>query len=304
MVAIVALGIWAIITFIAQPNREGDGVPVASAERGDVRVIMPGGAKIEQVFVPAGSFNMGDDQGEVNERPIHEVMIDEFWLDKTEVTNDQFNAFVNDTGHITTAEAEGGGFLFDRDWVYVDGANWRHPLGPDSDLVGLGGNPVVLVSWSDASEYCEWTGGRLPTEAEWEYAARGQESFHYPWGDTFDGDNLNFCDSNCPFDWADENANDLYEFTAPVGSYPDGTSWVGAADLAGNVWEWVADWYQDGYYEDSPAENPAGPRQGIYRVLRGGGWSGDDYLARSSARSGDVAPEDGTNFIGFRCAQD
>lgn len=301
---LVALVTWMIMALRGEPDRESRNSPTTASSGGEIRVIMPGEAKIEQIFVPQGSFQMGADEGEENEQPVHDVTIGAFWLDRTEVTNDQFNAFVNDTGHITTAEAEGGGFLFKGNWDYTEGADWRHPFGPDSDLVGLGGNPVVLVSWSDASEYCEWAGGRLPTEAEWEYAARGQESFVYPWGDTFDGDNLNFCDSNCPFDWSDENADDLYEFTAPVGSYPDGTSWVGAADLAGNVWEWVADWYQDDYYAGSAAENPTGPPQGTYRVLRGGGWSGDDYLARSSARSGDVAPEDRTNFIGFRCAQD
>jgi len=163
----------------------------------------------------------------------------------------------------------------------------------------------VLVSWDDAAAFCEWTGSRLPTEVQWEYAARGPESPVYPWDDAFDGEKLNYCDRNCPLDWADQNVDDGYEFTAPVGTYSEGASWVGALDMAGNVWEWVNDWYDSEYYSNSPGENPPGPASGEYRVLRGGAWdfNGDDNDARSAIR---LVSQPGNRFdhIGFRCAQE
>jgi len=251
-----------------------------------MRVVVRGGVEVEQVFVPAGSFMMGSEDGGDNERPVHEVTLDAFWLDRTEVTNAQFELFVSETGFQTTAEQEGGGYIVsNNEWTYTEGADWRHPQGPSSNLNGLGPHPVVLVSWDDATAFCAWAGGRLPTEAEWEVAARGPESRVYPWGDTFDGERLNFCDVNCPFDWADKSVDDSYAYTAPVGSYPDGASWVGALDMAGNVWEWVNDWYDSGYYGQSPDENPSGPASGEYRVLRGGAWGNGDGDARSSYRS-------------------
>jgi formylglycine-generating enzyme required for sulfatase activity len=148
--------------------------------------------------------------------------------------------------------------------------------------------------------YCAWAGARLPTEAEWEYSARGPQEFIYPWGDEFDGTRLNYCDANCEFDWADKTVDDGYADTAPVGSYPGGASWCGALNLAGNVWEWTADWYGD--YHVGVQTNPLGPATGDHRVLRGASW-GDNSSGVYCAvrlRHGTVY---GSDHVGFRCAR-
>lgn len=270
---------------------------------GDILTTMRDDIEVEQVYVPAGSFHMGSQEDD-NERPVHEVSLDGFWIDRTEVTIAQFEAFVNDTGVVTTAESEGWGYLFDGEWVQTEGVNWRQPLGPESDWVALPSHPVSLVSWYDAVAFCEWTGGRLPTEAEWEYAARGPQNFTFPWGDEFRGDYLNYCDASCLFDWADEDVSDGFEFFAPVGSYSSGASWVNALDMAGNVWEWVEDWYRLDYYSNSQAANPQGPASGEFKVTRGGGWSGSSFFARTTDRNEINDPYDRYVFVGFRCAQD
>lgn len=274
------------------------------AQAGEIRTVSRGDVEVEQAFVPAGSFMMGSENGKDDEGPVHEVALDAFWIDRTEVTNAQFEMFVADTGYQTTAEREGGGYTYtNNNWDYTEGADWLHPQGAASTLNGLSQHPVVLVSWDDATEFCEWASGRLPTEAEWEYAARGPESLAYPWGAGFDGTRLNFCDRNCPFDYADQSVDDGYEFTAPVMSYTNGASWIGAQDMAGNVWEWVEDWYGD--YGSLLQKNPEGPSSGEYRVLRGGAWSdySGDFNARSSNRN-DFEPDYHYDFMGFRCAQD
>ena len=256
-----------------------------------------------QVYVPAGEFTMGSEDGDYDEKPVHTVYLDAYWLDQTEVSNAQFAQFVAATGHQTTAEQEGGGYTYTTDgWNYTPGANWQRPQGPGSNLNGLDNHPVVLVSWPDATAYCEWAGRRLPTEAEWEKAARGTDERVYPWGNTFDGNRLNYCDANCPFDtWKDGNVDDGYQFTAPVGSYPSGASPYGALDMAGNVWEWVADWYDERYYARSPARNPTGPTSGDFMVLRGGSWRDNRYNLRCATRGGN-APDVRFHDFGFRCA--
>lgn len=256
------------------------------------------------VYVPAGSFMMGSDESEFlaqdDEKPQHPVTLAAFWLDQTEVTVAMFRQFVEDTGHETTAEQEGSGWVYTSagEWQLTDGANWQHPFGPDSDAED--NHPVVQVSWQDANAYCDWAGGRLPTEAEWEYAARGPDSLIYPWGNEFDGAKLNYCDATCELDWKDESVDDGYKLTAPVGSYPAGASWVGALDLSGNVWEWVNDRYGSDYYTSSPENNPPGPESGEYRVLRGGGWGHYVRGVRAAIRVVND-PDNRIDFSGFRC---
>jgi formylglycine-generating enzyme required for sulfatase activity len=245
------------------------------------------------VYVPGGEFEMGSETEEVelalqtcrqyrsncgqdwfiDEEPLHTVVLDNFWIDRTEVTNAQYQECV-----------EAGGCDKPRCWDDDDFS------GPDQ--------PVVCVDWRRAQDYCAWAGGRLPTEAEWEYAARGPEGSRYPWGDEFDGNRLNYCDVNCEQDWADDSNDDGYMHTAPVGSYPAGASWCGALDMAGNVWEWVEDWH--GYYPAGTQVNPLGPPTGGSRVARGGSWRHDRSRARGAERSWDN-PDFVSTYHGFRC---
>ncbi len=233
------------------------------------------------LYVPAGSFKMGgsDNDPDSNsvEFPQHEVSLDSFWMDYTEVTNAQYT-------------------------LCVDSGMCRKSLYAKQPAYNGADHPVVGVSWGDAVDYCAWVGGRLPTEAEWEYAAKGLEGNRYPWGDIFDGNNLNFCDQRCSERWADPIVDDGYGESAPVGSYPDGKSWVGALDLAGNVWEWAWDWYAD-YTPDSQT-NPEGPENGTHKIIRGGAWASPPEGLRTSYRmdgGGNIYPTTRHPNIGFRC---
>ena len=257
---------------------------------------------MEMVYVPAGEFEMGSEDGNSDEQPIHTVYLDAYWIDKYEVSNKMFTMFVEETGYQTDAEKYGSSWVYaDGERDQVEGADWEHPQGPGSSLSGLGLHPVVHVSWNDADVYCDWVGRRLPTEAEWEKAARGEDGRTYPWGNQeVEGNLLNYADVYLDVDWADSTEDDGYETTAPVGSYPDGVSTYGAMDMAGNVWEWVADLYDEDYYSSSPNENPEGAASGENSVLRGGSWSYNDWNVRSANRYGHN-PGYVDSDIGFRC---
>jgi formylglycine-generating enzyme required for sulfatase activity len=234
------------------------------------------------VYVPAGEFEMGSTEGHDDEQPVHTVALDGFWIDRTEVTNAQYRLCVEAEGCSPLVQS----YSSTRDSYYGDSTYDNYP--------------VVYVTWRQAADYCAWAEARLPTEAEWEYAARGPEERVFPWGDEFDGTRLNYCDANCSEQWADEAVDDGYADTAPVGSYPGGASWSGALDMAGNVWEWVGDRHGD--YPSGRQVNPTGPSSGTARVLRGGSWNFDLNHARCASRWL-FHPVSRNRYIGFRCAR-
>lgn len=273
------------------------------------------------VKIPAGTFWMGsEDPAFPDARPMHRVRLGSFWMGRTEVTNAQFRRFVEATGYVTVAErtprAEdypgappenlvAGSLVFSPPaaavalddayawWSYVKGADWRHPSGPDSDLGGKDAHPVVQVAYEDAAAYCAWAGGRLPTEAEFEYAERGGlDRKRFAWGDTFRPGGkwmANTFQGHFP----DRNTGeDGFLDTAPVASFP--ANGYGLYDMAGNVWEWCSDRYRPGY--DAPAS-------GSERVQKGGSFlCSDQYCARyMPGGRGKGEPDTATNHLGFRC---
>lgn len=264
--------------------------PTPLPTAGQVRVDSRG---IEQVWVPAGSFLMGTDDASIarlkelkpppfvvgefpNEQPQHKVQITQgYWIDKYEVTNKAFDAFVADEGYQKQIlwSTEGWEWLSRQ---HIDQLP-RYCLGNKPE------NPVACITWYEAEAYSTWRGGRLPSEAEWEYAARGPESFIYPWGNEFDSSRANVTDSTG---------------LKPVGSYPTGASWVGAQDMAGNVMEWVQDWLAP--YSPETAENPMGPASGRVKVEKGGWWGSNLFVARSAYRHFEDPPDYGDVHIGFR----
>jgi formylglycine-generating enzyme required for sulfatase activity len=273
-------------------------------------VEQPGGGWVAEkdgaamIHVPAGDFTMGSlDVGD-EERPVHTANLDGYWINKTEVTNAMFARFINETSYKTGAEnADTGWVANDKGkWVKAEGADWQHPRGSDSSIAGLGNHPVVQVSWNDAKAYCAWAGLQLPTEAEWEKAARGTDERRYPWGNAAASPAglLNFADRSLKVNWANAKVDDGYEFTAPVGSYPAGVSPYGVLDMSGNVWEWAADRYFEYYYQNSSARNPAGPSTGNNRVLRGGSWFNDVRDTRTTYRASEL-PGESYSDLGFRC---
>jgi len=235
--------------------------------------------------IPGGAFTMGSSDGEADEKPPQRVTVQSFWMGKYEVTNEQFARFAA-TGYVTEAEKGGGGFVYDgTTWKQDESANWRHPSGGGSSADPR--LPVVQVSWNDAAAYCRWAGLRLPSEPEWEYAARGTEGRKYPWGNDWDA-------SRCCNSVGSKRGRPL-----PVGSYPAGASPFGCLDMAGNVWEWTADWY-DRYLGNTSDESSFGQK---YRVLRGGSWyfNNPDFF-RGADRFGDDPTFKG-NFIGLRVSR-
>ena len=240
----------------------------------------------DMVYIAAGPFTRGidDPRASADERPARQVYVSAFYLGKFEVTHAQFKAFVEATGYLSTAEEDGA-------VEKQDGINWRHPEGPRAEIAARPDHPVVHVSWYDAQAYCSWKGKRLPTEAEWEKGARGEDGRLWPWGNAYDRSRANA--------WGGE---DGYPKTAPAGTFPRGVSPAGALDMAGNVWEWCADWYDPDYYTTGPDQDPQGPEGGVHKVLRGGSWINPWSVLRSTNRF-QVMPADRSPYIGFRCAR-
>lgn len=299
----------------------------------------PGDPPPGMAWIPGGWFTMGDEIFP-DARPLRRVSVDGFWMDVHEVTNDEFARFVEATGYVTVAERpidpakypgvppenlEPGSIVFTppktavplddhlRWWQWVKGTDWRHPEGPHSDIEDRGSHPVVQVAWEDAAAYAAWAGKRLPTEAEWERAARGGlDAQPYAWGESEPGDGgwqANIWQGRFP---AENTRADGYVATAPVGSFPP--NGFGLHDMSGNVWEWCADWYRPDTYQTSEARNPRGPSSShdpaepgvAKRVQRGGSYLCSDLYCRryvpGGRGKGDV--ESGTNHIGFRCVMD
>lgn len=303
------------------------------------------------VLIPGGTLQMGGDnaQADANEFPKHPVPIEAFWMDTTEVTNARFAEFVNATGYITVAERplhwetlkttlppgtpkppdsllQPGALVFrptpqpvplddpSRWWQWVVGACWKHPAGPGSSIQDKMQHPVVQIAWEDAAAYARWAGKRLPTEAEWEWAARGgQAATIYPWGNDAAGSGTpkaNFWQGLFPYQ---NQLTDGFAGTAPVGSFPP--NGYGLYDMAGNVWEWCADWFDHDFYRspDAGKPNTKGPDRGYNpampylqeKVMRGGSFlCNDDYCSgyRNARRMGS-SPDTGLNHTGFRCAR-
>jgi sulfatase modifying factor 1 len=291
------------------------------------------------VWVPGGTFWMGaDDPSITDANPVHEVTVAGFWMDRTEVTNRQFAKFVKATAYMTVAERKPdpkdfpgappeklvpGSIVFTPPvgrvslddplvwWRYIPGANWRHPEGPSSTIEGKDDHPVVQICWYDAVAYANWAGKRLPTEAEWEYAARGKLArTRYVWGDELrprGKPQANIWEGHFP----DQNSgDDGFLRTAPVGFFPPNSR--GLFDMAGNVWEWCADWYRPAY-EMNSHENPNGPTSSYdpnepnvpKRVQRGGSFlCSDTYCTRylPGAR-GMGAPDSAASHLGLRCVK-
>jgi len=232
---------------------------------------------MQMVFVAGGSFTLSEqDKGNAGS---HSVTLDSYWIDQTEVTNEQYSLCVEDGSCRAPTVCAWG------DPTYEDESYKDHP--------------VICVTRAMAIAYCDWVGGRLPTEAEWDFAARGPVRTVYPWGNGFDPARLNFCDASCAHTDAQYHGyNDGYAKTSPAGSYPEGASWCSTLDMAGNVWEWVSDWY--GPYTREDQINPTGPGSGIEGVIRGGSWYDTPDFNRSDHRH-PYDPQDHNHLIGFRC---
>jgi formylglycine-generating enzyme required for sulfatase activity len=254
------------------------------------------------------------------EAPVHAVTLAPFAIAAHAVTNDDFASFIDATGHVTEAEQFGWSFVFagllpddfpdTRGvtgapwWRQVFGASWRAPEGPGSGVRDRGDHPVVHVSWNDAAAYCAWSGTRLPSEAEWEYAARGGlDGARFPWGDELEpggAHRMNVFQGHFP---ADDTAADGYAGTAPVDAFPPNE--FGLFNMTGNVWEWCRDWFSPSYYSSSPAVDPNGPEHGGQRVMRGGSYLCHESYCRRyrvSARSSN-SPDSSTGNLGFRVAR-
>lgn len=272
-----------------------------SAPQASESVDVPSG----MVFIKAAEFKMGADDGMPFESPVHTVELDSFLIDSTEVTVADFERFVAATNYRTEAENFGWSGVFDfnsGEWQRVDGADWRHPEGKDS--IAKDNEPVSQVSWKDAAEFAKWAGKRLPSEAEFELAARGGlAGKKYAWGDELkpNGKALaNWWQGTFP---GKNTVEDGFLSRAPVKSFaPNG---YGLYDMTGNVWEWTSDWFDENYYAVSPKKNPKGAANGAEKSIRGGSFLCaenfcSNYRVAGRSRS---TPDSGMNNLGFRCAR-
>jgi len=240
------------------------------------------------VLVPAGPFLMGASTDDVNadadERPQHEIILDAFWIDQFEVAHTEYTACTQAGVCNPPAETDYNGFAYAFATEFEDA-------------------PVVNITWEDAQSYCAWVGKRLPTEAEWEKAARGEQGGLYPWGDSPDAFHKAWYCEGCIYTYEDPTVLDDFSRPAPIDSFPDGASLYGAQGMAGNVWEWVYDWYAGETYSQPERINPTGPEQGSYKVVRGGAWTSSAIELRSSYRQA-RGPLTTWIDVGFRCAMD
>lgn len=272
------------------------GTPLASPVR-EPGTSRKDGHDVGQVWVPGGVFRMGSDVASAtppswavatyaSEHPAHEVRLTRgYWIDTTEVTVESFAAFKAAGGYQDQA------LWSEKGWTWLQG-NGASPL-PSPCLAQQPDEPQVCVTWYEAEAYAHWRGGRLPTEAEWEFAARGPESRVYPWGDTYDAAKANLDGGTGP---------------VAVGGFPGGASWIGALDMAGNAMEWVADWWSDTYYAESPPNDPTGPALGIIKIEKGGWWGPAEdsgaFVGRAAFRLDEDMPTYQDHHIGFRIVTD
>jgi formylglycine-generating enzyme required for sulfatase activity len=277
------------------------------------------------MLLNGGTFRMGTELASGfpadGEGPVRSVRVDPFYMDITPVTNAGFARFIRETDYRTEAEQFGWSFVFVGDladpglhvqsvvgvewWRRVDGADWQHPEGPGSDVRERADHPVVHVSWNDAVTFAAWAGKRLPTEAEWEYAARGGlDQMLYPWGDELTPGGVHRCNIWQGTFPAENTADDGYAGTAAVQAYPPND--FGLYSMTGNTWEWCADWFDASFHADTTRLNPVGPPDGTARVLKGGSYLCHESYCnryRVAARSSNT-PDSTTTNLGFRCVRD
>ena len=280
--ALLAFNLTLLLLLMSACDNTGDKLSLIEVEL--IKTLTTPKDQAVMVYVPEGAFLMGTSDADMefyreffplrspsrydNERPQREVFLDAFYIDQLEVTNSQYKKFLSETGYVPKR--------------YLDRPPFNVP-----DL------PAIVLEWEDAVAYAEWAGKRLPTEAEWEKASRGTDGRIWPWGSEWDGSKLSGNDGT--------GLEDGYKETAPVGQFPQGASPFGALDMAGNIWEWVADWYEPDYYTHAPNRNPKGPETGDGHVLKGGGWAENLDFTRCANRLGG---NPGSLLRGFRCAMD